>query len=97
MPSPLDAILPTLNDLVRTELPQYLPPDAFIVSEVVSIVLPGSNDDEYIRTSVILEDGHPKLDGHTLNRFALHISDLCTERGLQRPGITYTNRSAIPV
>ena len=92
-----DQTLAQISDLVRTELPQYLSPDAFIVSEVVSKVLPGSDDDEYIKTRVILEDGHPNLDGHTLNRFALHISDLCTERGLERPLVTYVNRSEIPV
>ena len=92
-----DLTLAQISDLVRTELPRYLPPDAFVISEIVSKVLPGSSDDEYIRTRVILEDGHPKLDGRTLNRFSLHISDLCTERGIDRPAITYANRSEIPV
>ena len=92
-----DLTLAQISDLVRTELPRYLPPDAYVISEIISKVLPGSSDDEYIRTRVILEDGHPKLDGHTLNRFSLHISNLCIERGLQRPAITYSNRSEIPV
>ena len=92
-----DLTLAQLSDLVRIELPRYLPPDAFPISEVVSKVLPGSDDDEYIRTRVILEDGHPKLDGHTLNRFSLHISNLCIKQGLERPVITYANRSEIPV
>ena len=92
-----DLTLSHVSDLVSTELPQYLPPDAFIVSEITSKILTGSDDDEYIKTRVILEDGHPKLDGHTLNRFSLHISDLCIERGLDEPVIVYSNRSEIPV
>ena len=44
---------------------------------------------------MILEDGHPKLDPHLLNRFAVIMSDLCSERGLDQPTIAYANRSDI--
>ena len=53
-------------------------------------------DDDYIRTTVILEDGHPELDARTLNKFSLHIAALCMQRGFDRPTIAYANRSEVP-
>lgn len=89
---------PTLmqvSDLVHTELKNYLP-EAFVIAEVTSELLPGSDGDDYIRTTVIFEDDHPELDARTLNRFALHMYPLCTQRGFDRPTIAYANRSEIP-
>ena len=77
---------------------QGLPePTAYPIAEVTSEILRGANGEDYIRTTVILEDGHPELDGRALNKFTLHIAPLCTERGFKRPTIVYANRSEIPV
>ena len=62
---------------------------------MTSRFLPTKDGDEYVRTTVIPEDGHPKLDPHLLNRFAVIMSDLCSERGLDQPTIAYANRSEI--
>ena len=91
-----DTTLAHISDLVRIELPRYLS-DAFVIAEVTSEFLPSPDGDDYIRTTVILEDGHPELDARALNKFSLHIDPLCTERGLNRPTIAYANRSEIPV
>ena len=73
---------------------QGLPePTAYPIAEVTSEILPGANGEDYIRTTVILEDGHPELDGRALNKFTLHIAPLCTERGFKRPTIVYANIS----
>ena len=73
---------------------QGLPePTAYPIAEVTSEILPGANCEDYIRTTVILEDGHPELDGRALNKFTLHIAPLCTERGFKRPTIVYAHIS----
>ena len=92
-----DLTLARVSDLVRTELPRYLPPDVFVISEIAPKVLPGPDEDEYVGVRVILEDGHPKLDPRVLNSFTLYITSLCEDRGLERPIVSYANRSEIPV
>lgn len=90
-----DATLLQVSDLVETELAKFLP-NGFIISSVTSELLPDPDDREYIRTIVILEDGHPQLDPRTLNTFSQHLYPLCTQRGLDRPTIAYADRSEIP-
>lgn len=85
-----------VSDLVRTEIAGYLS-DAFVISEVTSELLPGPDGDDYIRTTVILEDDHPELDARALNKFTSHIDPLCQARGFGRPTIAYADRSEIPV
>ena len=89
------ATLAHVSDLVQTELVGYLS-DAFAIAKVTSEFLPGPDGDDYIRTTVIFEDGHPELDPRALNRFSLHIDPLCTARGFDRPTIAYANCSEIP-
>ena len=90
-----NTLLAQVSELVQIELAKYLP-DTYPIAEVTSEILPGANCEDYIRTTVILEDGHPELDGRALNKFTLHIDPLCTERGFKRPTIVYANRSEIP-
>ena len=84
-----------ISDLVRAALPEYLG-DAIAIADVYSEFLPGPDGDDYVRTTVILEDGHPELDARTLNKFSLHIAPLCMQRGFDRPTIAYANRSEVP-
>lgn len=91
----LHATLADVSDLVRMELPGYLS-DAFVIADVTSELLPGPDGDDYIRTTVIFEDNHPKLDAHALNKFSSNIDPLCKARGFDRPTIAYANRSEIP-
>ena len=90
-----DATLAHVSDLVHAELAQYLSND-FVIAEVTSEFLPSSDGEDYIRTTVVLEDGHPKLDPHALNKFSMHMNSLCMERSLDWPTIVYANRSEIP-
>ena len=90
-----DVTLKHVSDLVRIELAGFLS-DAFIIADVTSEFLPGPEGDDYIRTTVILEDDHPELDPRVLNKFTLHMSPLCAERGFDRPVVVYANRSEIP-
>ena len=85
-----------ISDLVRTEIAGYLS-DAFVIAVVTSELLPGPDGHDYIRTTVIFEDGHPELDAHALNRFSTNIDPLCRARGFDRPTIAYADRSEIPV
>ena len=89
------AMLAHVSDLVRIEIAGYLP-DAFVIAEVTSELLSGPDGDDYIRTTVILEDDHPELDARALNKFSTHIDPLCRARGFDRPTIAYANRSEIP-
>ena len=89
------ATLPHVSDLVHIELARYLS-DAFVIAEVTSEFLPSPDGDDYIRTTVILEDDHPELDARALNKFSLHIEPLCRNRGFDRPTIAFANRSEIP-
>ena len=89
-----DATLLHVSDLVETELAKFLP-DGFVISGVTSELLPDPDDKDYIRTTVILEDGHPELDPRTLNMFSQHLNPLCTQRGFERPTIAYADRSEI--
>ena len=91
----LDQTLAHVSDLVWTELGEYLSGN-FVIAGVTSELLPGSDGDDYIRTTVILEDGHSELDARDLNKFSLHIDPLCAMKGLDRPTIVYANRSEIP-
>ena len=88
-------LLPHVSDLVHAELAGYLP-DTFVIAEVASEFLPGPDGDDYIRTTVIFEDGHPELDARTLNKFPLHIAPLCTGQGFDRPTIAHANKSELP-
>ena len=96
-----NTLLAQVSDLVQIELTKYLSDayasDAYAIAEVTSEIQPGANGEDCIRTTVILEDGHPELDGRALNKFTLHIDPLCTERGFKRPTIVYANRSETPV
>ena len=83
-----------ISDLVRAALPEYLG-EAIVIADVYSESLPGPDGDDYIRTTVILEDGHPELDARALNEFSLYIAPLCMQRGLDRPTIAYANRSEV--
>ena len=56
-----DTTLASVSDLVRIELAGFLS-DAFVIAEVTSEFLPTPDGDDYIRTTVILEDDHPELD-----------------------------------
>ena len=89
------ATLAHVSDLVHTEIAGYLS-NAFVIADVTSELLPGPDGDDYIRTTVILEDDHPELDPRALNKFALHIDPLCRKRGFDRPTIAYADRSEIP-
>ena len=90
-----DITLAHVSDLVRIELARYLS-DTFVIADVTSEFLPGPDSVDYIRTIVIFEDDHPKLDARALNKFSLHIDPLCTERGLEKLTIAFANRSEIP-
>ena len=89
------ATLAHISDLVRSEIAGYLS-DAFVIADVTSEFLPGPDGDDYIRTTVILEDDHPELDARALNKFSLRMDPLCAERGFDRPTIAYANGSEIP-
>lgn len=89
------ATLADVSDLVRMELAGYLS-DAFVIADVTSELLPGPDGDDYIRTIVILEDGHPELDAYALNKFSTNIDLLCQAQGFDRPTIAYANRSELP-
>jgi hypothetical protein len=89
------ATLSRVSDLVRMELAGYLS-DAFAIADVTSELLPGPDGDDYIRTTVIFEDGHPELDPHALNKFSTRIDPLCQARGFDRPTIAYADRSELP-
>ena len=91
-----NTLLAEVSGLVKVEFAKYLS-DAFPIAEVTSEFLTDADGEEYVRTMVILEDGHPKLDGRVLNKFSMHIDPICTERGFNRPTIAYANRSEIPV
>ena len=84
-----------VSDLVETELAKFLPA-GFIISKVNSERLPAPDGDDYIRTTVVFEDGHPELDPRTLNKFALYLHPICAQKGFDRPTIAYANRSEIP-
>ena len=90
-----DATLKHVSDLVRIELAGFLS-DAFIIADVTSEFLPGPEGDDYIRTTVILEDDHPGLDPRVLNKFSSHMGPICAERGFDRPIVVYADRSEIP-
>ena len=90
-----DTTLANVSDLVRIELAGFLS-DAFVIAEVTSEFLPTPDGDDYIRTTVILEDDHPELDPRVLNKFSSHMGPLCAERGFDRPVIVYADRSEIP-
>ena len=89
------AILAHVSDLVHAELAQYLSND-FVIAQVTGEFLPGAAGEDYLRATVILEDGHPKLDPHTLIKFSMHMNSVCRERGFDHPTIVYANRSEIP-
>ena len=89
------ADLTHISDLVRIELAGVLSAD-FVIAGVTSEILPGPDGGDYIRTTVIFEDGHPELNARALNRFSLRLDPLCAERGLDRPTIAYADRSEIP-
>ena len=83
--------LADISDLVMVALADD-PPGEFCVKDVTSEVLPFGIDDEYVRTTVILDDGYPSLDPRAFNQFSLRVHDLCAERGLDSPVIMYTDR-----
>ena len=90
-----NADLTHISDLIRIELAGFLSAD-FVIAGVTSEFLPGPDGEDYVRTTVIFEDGHPELDARALNRFSLCLDPLCAERGFDRPTIAYADRSEIP-
>ena len=90
------ATLTHVSDLIQAELTKYLSDD-FVIAQVTGELLPGADGEDYLRATVILEDGHPKLDPHTLIEFSMHMNSVCRERGFDHPTIVYANRSEIPV
>ena len=87
--------LPFISDLVHAELQGYLPEDVHI-DHVTSEILPAHDGGDYVRTTVVLEDGHPDLDPRVLNRFSLHLHPLCAKLGFDLPGIAYADKSDMP-
>ena len=85
-----DSRLAHISDLVMSALADN-PPGEFCVKDVTSEILSFGIDDEYVRTTVVLDDSHPSLDPHALNLFSLRVHDLCVERGLDSPVIIYTD------
>ena len=91
-----DATLAHVSDLVHAELAQYLPDDFVIDRGDLRIPGQAPTAKTISGTTVVLEDGHPKLDPHALNKFSMHMNSLCKERSLDWPTIVYANRSEIP-
>lgn len=89
-----DSTLHHISDLVQTRVEGHLPDDVH-VDRVFSEFLPTADEDEYIRTTVVLEDGHPKLDARLLNEFSRVIHTLCMDQGLRAPSIAYANKSEL--
>ena len=85
-----DSRLAHISDLVMSALADD-PPGEFCVKDVTSELLPFGVDDDYVRTTVVLDDRHPSLDPRALNLFSLRVHDLCVERGLDSPVIIYTD------
>ena len=90
-----DPTLVQISDLVHTRVGDYLP-DHTCIDRVTSEFLPAADGGEYVRTTVVLEDGHPKLDPRMLNEFFLTLHPLCTARGLDLPSIAYADKSELP-
>ena len=90
-----ESTLPHISDLVYAELRGYLPDDIHI-DHVTSEILPAHDGDDYVRTTVVLEDGHPDLDPRSLNRFSLYLHPLCAMRGFDPPAIAYADKSELP-
>ena len=91
-----ETTLSHVSGLIQAEITQYLSDD-FVIAKVTSEFWPSPDGEDYIRATVILEDGHPKLDPHTLIKFSMHMNSVCRERGFDHPTIVYANRSEIPV
>ena len=89
-----DSRLAHISDLVASALADD-PPGEFRVKKVTSVILPFNGDDEYVRTTVVLEGSHPSLDPHALNLFSLRVHDMCAERGLDFPAIIYSDSSEL--
>lgn len=89
-----DSTLVQISDLVHLEVGEYLP-DHTCIDRVTSGFLPTSDGGEYVRTTVVLKDGHPKLDPRTLNQFYLMLHPTCTERGIDPPSIAYADKSEL--
>ena len=87
-------LLAEVSELVKVEFSKYLN-NTFAVAGATSEFLPGADGEDYLRTTVILEDGQPELEGRVLNKFSMHIDKLCRERGLCCPTIVYADRSEI--
>lgn len=81
-----DSRLDHISDLVMAALTDD-PPREFCVKDVTSEVLPFGMDDEYVRTTVVLDDPHPSLDPRALNLFSLRVYDMRVERGLDSSAI----------
>ena len=90
-----DSTLNYISYLVYSRLTGHLPDDVCI-DRVFSEHLPTVDEDEYVRTTVVLEDGHPKLDPRVLNEFSRAIHTLCIDKGLRAPSIAYAIKSELP-
>ena len=90
-----DSTLNYISYLVYSRITGHLPDDVQ-VDRVFSEYLPAVDGDEYVRTTVVLEDGHPDLDPRILNEFSQLIYPLCISRGLEVPFIAYADKSEYP-
>ena len=90
-----DSTLNYISYLVHSRITGHLPDDVR-VDRVFSEFLPTVDGDEYVRTTVVLEDGHPELDPHVLNEFSRLIYPLCLSRGFEAPFIAYADKSELP-
>ena len=89
-----DPSLLQISDLVEIEIRHHLPENTHI-DRIISDLLPSADGGEYVRTTVVLEDGHPELDPRVLNEFSRIIRPLFIERGLNVPAIAYADRSEL--
>lgn len=87
-----DSTLNYISYLVYSRITGHLPDDVH-VDRVFSVHMPTAYGEEYVRTTVVLEDGHPELDPHLLNEFSPLIRPLCLSRGFVAPGIAYADKS----
>ena len=88
--TPTDSRLAQISHLVISTLAED-PPGEFRVKNVTSELLPFGADDDYVRTTVVLEKPRPSFDPRALNLFSLRVHDLCLERGLESPVIIYAD------
>ena len=90
-----DPTLHDISDMVHARVVRHLPDDVH-VDRVFSELLPTEDENEYIRTTVVLEDGHPDLDPNVLNEFSQVVYSLCISSGIEAPFIAYADKGELP-